>query len=192
MGDTVNISVDVQRILETMLDIHFLAFTPRGGAGIALKLTQHLSVVGHAIVTIAARGLPQGVVQLPFSRARVDGPPSVHRRGHHPKLTRGPALRDHRQPGETSQARAPGNKDLRAVPASASTDGISPAYECLAAHPGAALALPLLPHVHRWSTPTSSAPHPSTLAYAASTRAGKGEYLQWSRNGRCRSGDECV
>ena len=51
--DTVGISVDVHRMLETMGRIDVLAYTPRGGAGIALPPGQHLNILGHAIVTIA-------------------------------------------------------------------------------------------------------------------------------------------
>ena len=42
--DTVDITVDVHRMLGTMGRIDFLAFTPHGGAGIALPLTKHLSI----------------------------------------------------------------------------------------------------------------------------------------------------
>ena len=59
VGDTVDISVDEHRMLESMDGIEFLSFTPRGGAGVALPLAQHLSILGHAIVTIASRGFPQ-------------------------------------------------------------------------------------------------------------------------------------
>lgn len=73
VGDTVDISVDEHRMLESMDGIEFLSFTPRGGAGVALPLAQHLSILGHAIVTIAARGLPQDAGGLPVARARVEG-----------------------------------------------------------------------------------------------------------------------
>ena len=73
VGNTMDISVDVQRMLETMDGIDFLAFTPRGRAGIALPLAQHLSILGPAIVTIASHGLPQDTGELPIARARLDG-----------------------------------------------------------------------------------------------------------------------
>ena len=59
VGEKVDISARVHAMLESMGGIDFLAFVPRGGAGITLPLAQHLSILGHAIVTITIRGLPQ-------------------------------------------------------------------------------------------------------------------------------------
>ena len=49
VGDTVDLSVDVYRMLETMNGIDSLVFTPCGLAGIALPLTHHLSILVHAL-----------------------------------------------------------------------------------------------------------------------------------------------
>ena len=59
-------------MLESMDGIDFLAFVPRGGSGVTLPQAQHLSILGHAIVTIAIRGLPQEAADLHVARARVD------------------------------------------------------------------------------------------------------------------------
>ena len=59
-------------MLESMDGIDFLAFVPRGGSGITLPQAQHLSILGHAIVTIAIRGLAQEASDLHVARARVD------------------------------------------------------------------------------------------------------------------------
>ncbi|CAN0578513.1 unnamed protein product, partial [Laminaria digitata] len=64
VGAAVDISDGVHVMLEAMDGINFLAFTPRGGAGITLPLAHHLSILGHAIVTIATRGLPQDAADL--------------------------------------------------------------------------------------------------------------------------------
>ena len=66
------ISARVHTMLESMDGIDFLAFVPRGGADITLPLAQHLSILGHTIVTIAIRGLPQEAAHLHVARARVD------------------------------------------------------------------------------------------------------------------------
>ena len=62
---------------ESMDGIEFLAFVPRGGAGITLPLAQHFSILGHAIVTIGIRGLPQEAADLHVARARVDALPGA-------------------------------------------------------------------------------------------------------------------
>ena len=59
-------------MLENMDGIDFLTFVPRGGSGMTLPLAQHLSIFGHAIVTIAIHGLPQEAADLHVARARVD------------------------------------------------------------------------------------------------------------------------
>ena len=55
-----------------MYGIDILDFVPRSGSGITLPLAQHLSIFGHAIVTIATRGLRQEAADLHVARARVD------------------------------------------------------------------------------------------------------------------------
>ena len=71
-GDTVDISVDVHRLLETMDGIDFLAVIPPGREGIAMPMAQHSSTLGNVIVTIAVRGLPQDAGELPVARACVN------------------------------------------------------------------------------------------------------------------------
>ena len=58
-------------MLEGMDGIYFLAFVPRGGSGITLPLAQHRIILGHAIVTIAIRGLSQEAADLHVARPRV-------------------------------------------------------------------------------------------------------------------------
>ena len=72
VGEKVDISARVHTMLESMDGIDILAFVPRGGAGITLPLAQHLSILGHAVVTIAIRGLPQEPEDLHVARAHVD------------------------------------------------------------------------------------------------------------------------
>ena len=72
VGEKVDISARVHTMLESMDGIDFLAFVPRSGSGITLPLAQHLSILGHAIVTIAIHGLPQEAADLYVARARVD------------------------------------------------------------------------------------------------------------------------
>ena len=59
-------------MLEGMDGIDFLAFVPRGGSDITLPLTQHRSILGHAVVTIATRGLPRETADLHLARSRVN------------------------------------------------------------------------------------------------------------------------
>ena len=72
VGDKVDISARVHTMLENMDGIDFLAFVPRGGSGMTLPLAQHLSNLGHAIVTIAIHGLLQEAADLHVARVRVD------------------------------------------------------------------------------------------------------------------------
>ena len=72
MGTTVNASAGVHGMLEALDDLNLLAFTPRGRAGITLPLAQHLISLGHAIVTIASRGLLQDGADLQVPRARLE------------------------------------------------------------------------------------------------------------------------
>ena len=72
VGEKVDISARVHAMLESMGGIDFLAFVPRGGAGITLPLAQHFSILGHAIVTMAIHGLPQEAADLHVARVRVD------------------------------------------------------------------------------------------------------------------------
>ena len=72
VGEKVDISARVHTMLQNRDGIEVLAFVPRGGAGITLPLAQHLSILGHAIVTIANHGLPQEAADLHVVRARVD------------------------------------------------------------------------------------------------------------------------
>ncbi|CAN0580305.1 unnamed protein product, partial [Laminaria digitata] len=72
VGAAVDISDGVHVLLEAMDDINFLAFTPRGGAGITLPLAYHLSILGHAIVTIVTRGFPQDATDLHVAHARLE------------------------------------------------------------------------------------------------------------------------
>ncbi|MEP5245661.1 MAG: hypothetical protein ABJ111_01230 [Alphaproteobacteria bacterium] len=58
-----------RRTWHALDDLHFLAFTPHGGAGITLPLAQRLSIVWHAIVTISYRGRPQDGADLHVARA---------------------------------------------------------------------------------------------------------------------------
>ena len=71
VGEKVDISAWVHAMLENMDGIYFLAFVQRG-SGMTLPLAQHLSILGHAIVTIAIHGLPQEAADLHVARARVD------------------------------------------------------------------------------------------------------------------------
>ena len=59
-------------MLESLNCVDFLAFAPSGRGGIKLPLAQYLSILGHTIVTIAARGLPQDSAGTHAARARVD------------------------------------------------------------------------------------------------------------------------
>ena len=77
VGEKVDILARVHTMLESMDGIDFLAFVPRGGASITLPLAQHLSIFGHAIVTIGIRGLPQEAADLHVARARVDALPGA-------------------------------------------------------------------------------------------------------------------
>ena len=72
VGEKVDISARVHTMLDNMDGIYFLAFVPRGGSGMTLPLAQHLSILGHAIVTIAIHGLPQEAADLHVERVRVD------------------------------------------------------------------------------------------------------------------------
>ena len=62
VGEKVGISPHT--MLENMDGIDFLAFVPRGGSGMTLSLAQHLSILGHTLVTIAIHGLPQEAAEL--------------------------------------------------------------------------------------------------------------------------------
>ena len=79
VGDTVDISVNFHRMLETMDGIDFLAYTPRGGAGITLPRAQHRDMLGHAIaiVTIAC---PKMLRCCPGGRAMPAPPRGVYAR----------------------------------------------------------------------------------------------------------------
>ena len=70
VGEKVGISPHT--MLESMDGIDFLAFVPRGGSGMTLSLAQHLSILGHTLVTIAIHGLPQEAAELHVARVRVD------------------------------------------------------------------------------------------------------------------------
>ena len=72
VGEKVDMSARVHTTLEGMDGIDFLAFGQRVGSGITLPLAQHISALGHAIVTIAIRGLPQESADFHVARARVD------------------------------------------------------------------------------------------------------------------------
>ena len=72
VGDTVDISARVHTMLEILDGIDFLAFVPRGGAGVHLPLSQHLCVLGHAFITAATRGFPQDAADLHVAHARVE------------------------------------------------------------------------------------------------------------------------
>ncbi|MEP4523786.1 MAG: hypothetical protein ABJ005_07240, partial [Alloalcanivorax venustensis] len=72
VGASANISDGIHGMLEALDDLDFLAFTPRGGAGITLQLAQHLRILGHGIVTIASHGLPQDGADLQVARARLE------------------------------------------------------------------------------------------------------------------------
>ena len=72
VGEKVDTSARVRTMFETMDGIYFLAFVPPGGSGITLPLVQHLRILGHAIGTIAIRGLPQEAVDLQVARTHVD------------------------------------------------------------------------------------------------------------------------
>ena len=72
VGEKVDISARVHTMLENMDGIYFLAFVPRGGSGMTLPLAQHLSILGHALVTIAVHGLPQEAADIHVARVRVD------------------------------------------------------------------------------------------------------------------------
>ena len=75
VGEKLDISARVHTMLENMDGIDFLALVPRGGSGMTLPLAQHLSIFGHAIVTIAIHGLPQEAADLHVARVRVDALP---------------------------------------------------------------------------------------------------------------------
>ena len=64
VGEKVDISPRVHTMLENMDGIDFLAFVPRGGSGMTLRLAQHLSILGYALVMIAIHGLPQEAAEL--------------------------------------------------------------------------------------------------------------------------------
>ena len=72
VGEKVDISPRVHTMLENMDGIDFLAFVPRGGSGMTLRLAQHLSILGYALVMIAIHGLPQEAAELHVARVRVD------------------------------------------------------------------------------------------------------------------------
>ena len=72
VGEKVDISPRLHSMLENMDGINFLAFVPRGGSGMTLPLAQHLSILGHALVTIAIHGLPQEAAELHVARVRMD------------------------------------------------------------------------------------------------------------------------
>ena len=72
VGEKVDISARVHTMLENVDGIDFLAFVPRGGSAMNLPLAQHLSILGHAIVTIVIHGLPQEAADLHVVRVRVD------------------------------------------------------------------------------------------------------------------------
>lgn len=59
----------------------FLAFARRWGGGVKPPLGQHLNILGHAIVTIAARGLPQDAAVTHAVRAHVDPLPRAFNPG---------------------------------------------------------------------------------------------------------------
>ena len=72
VGDTVDISARVHTMLESLDAIDSLAFVPRGEVGVNLPLSHHLCILGHAIVTVATRGLPQDAADVHVARARVE------------------------------------------------------------------------------------------------------------------------
>ena len=72
VGKKVDISPRVHTMLENMDGIDFVTFVPRGGSGMTLPLAQHLSILGHALVTIAIYRLPQEAAELHVARVRVD------------------------------------------------------------------------------------------------------------------------
>ena len=72
VGEKVDISPRVHTMLENMDGIDFLAFVQRGGSCMTLPLAQHLSILGHALVTIAIHRLPQEAAELHVARVHVD------------------------------------------------------------------------------------------------------------------------
>ena len=72
VGEKDDILPRVHTMLDNMDVIDFLPFVPRGGPGMTLPLAQHLSILGHALMTIAIHGLPQEAAELHVVRVRVD------------------------------------------------------------------------------------------------------------------------
>ena len=71
VGEKVDISARVRTMLENTDGIDYLAFVPRGESGMTLPLAQHLSILGHALVTIAIHVFPQEAAYLHVARVRV-------------------------------------------------------------------------------------------------------------------------
>ena len=199
--DTVDISVDVHRMIETMDGIDFLAFTPRGGAEIALPLPQYLSILGHAIVTIASRGLPQDASELPVARARMDGLRHAFCEGTtllNQHVIEHYAIAD--RPANRTRLAALATKDLRTFAQDLRTVSDICGHSWASPPPvGASPSIkgPCSPHLSAYTSSggliNTDVQQPSTaLANAARVAAGKGDCRQWSRNGKCRFRDDCV
>ena len=93
-----------------MDSIDFLAFTPLGGAGIALPLVQFLSILDHAIVTTTSRELAQEIDELPVAHTRVDGLRRAFSEGATLLNRRVIGPCDHGQPGEQGRPGDPGDQ----------------------------------------------------------------------------------
>lgn len=93
-------------MLECMDGMDFLVLAPRGGSSITLPLAQHLSILEHAIVTIATRGLPQKVADLHVARACVDALRAAFVNG--VRILNGHVFFHRRHPREARQAVGPG------------------------------------------------------------------------------------
>ncbi|MEP5651119.1 MAG: hypothetical protein ABJL58_01875, partial [Nitratireductor sp.] len=199
MGGSVNISAGVHGMSEALDDLHCLAFTPRGGAGITFPLAQYLSILGHAIVTITCRGLPQDGADLQVARARLEALARAFSAG-------ATILNDHVME-HFAVADRPANLARLAALVTNDLETFALDLRCVSDSCGHHWAYP--PPVE--SFPTIPAPHRPrrsghvalgglinaeaqqthrTSTTAAGVRAG--ECRQWQKADKCRFGDACI
>ena len=199
VGDKVDISARAHTMLEGMDAINFLAFVPRGGTGITLPLAKHLSILGHAIVTIATRGLPQKAGNLHVARARVDALRAAFDNGArmlHDRVIEHFVVADLR--GNRARLADLIQKDLETFTLDLRTASDFCGYRL--AYPPAVGAFPDIPGPHgpRLRAYISSGGlinadvHHSTVAPTVAAGDREGECQQWAKNGKCRFGATCV
>lgn len=198
VGDTVEISAAVHSMLEFGRASVSGPSNHAGGGGIKLPLAQRLSVLGHAIVIIAARGLPQDAIDIHATHARVDALRHAFNAG-------ATVQNDHAmenfvvadRPVHSARLASLVIKDLERLAMDLRT--VSDFCDHHWAYPLPVGVFGLIP-VPKW--PSLSAyvnlggllnidVQQPGLTPTTTTDARDGECRQWARNGECHFGDTC-